>query len=272
MIEETGDRESADNKANSKQERPKESPPALAVGNEEKNCKSVATNCYAEGKKRDIYDKFFLTLSFLTFIAAAIATVATINVASLTRKTLEGFTAQLTLDHPPRLHISNVVIWEHSRREERGVTLRPDVDIDGRFPLVNVGKGTAEIKKMWCEVIWTSNPLPMYRSFYDNTGNQCGAFGSIPTSDRFKPGIGPRHDTVGPFDMRPGDGAMWEFKTTVPANYTPNMKLWVWGAIQYKDRVSEHSYVFARYYDPLLGRFAPELNSDYEGQETDDKK
>jgi hypothetical protein len=27
---------------------------------------------------------------------------------------------------------------------------------------------------MWCEVLWTADPLPMHRSFYDDVPNKCG--------------------------------------------------------------------------------------------------
>uniref|UniRef100_E6VER2 Uncharacterized protein n=2 Tax=Rhodopseudomonas palustris TaxID=1076 RepID=E6VER2_RHOPX len=180
---------------------------------------------------------------------------------------------QLTLDHPAKLRISHVEIWESGKRRDDVVVLRPTAEISGRFPLVNVGKDYADVVRMFCEVKWVVGELPMYRSFWEGTPQtKCGDFGRLPTPDEFKPEIKPRFGTVTGLVMRPGFGAMWEFKTIVPNNYTPQMRLLVWGTVQYRDRVSEHSYVFARFYDPNLGRFRAEADPDFEGQESDERR
>jgi hypothetical protein len=192
---------------------------------------------------------------------------AAIKAANEASRQAEASIKQSILDHPARLSIQNVVIWPHDRAEREPIDLRPGAIIDGLFPLINVGRDTAIITGMWCEAKWIEGELPMYRSFFEkNSKERCGDFGSNPRG--FVPEIVPRHGILKePLILQPGYGAVWEFQTTVPEQYTAELRLWVWGAIQYKDGVTEHSYVFARRYDPGKRQFIPETNPDYEGTE-----
>jgi hypothetical protein len=69
--------------------------------------------------------------------------------------------------------------------------------------------------------------------------------------------------------MQSGSGAMWEFQTRVPVDYSSKKRLYVWGAINYKDRIGERSFVFARYYDPAKRQFVRENNPDYDSSDSE---
>lgn len=174
---------------------------------------------------------------------------------------------QIALEHPPHLAAANFEVWPTPGKEDTRVILIPGAKLSGKFPLIATGGDTAVIEYMWCEVDWLPN-LPAYRPFFGIPKHPCDNFGSTPANDAFKASLGPtgpREGKVTEFPMRAGDGAMWEWHTIVPTLYSPDTKLYVWGAVRYRDSMKvEHAYVFARRYDPALGIFTTETNPDYQ--------
>ncbi|CAN5305549.1 hypothetical protein BH10PSE11_BH10PSE11_06040 [soil metagenome] len=131
-------------------------------------------------------------------------------------------------------------------------------NLSGFAFVINTGREPATIVKTTCMTYWHQGHLPMYRPY--------NAF--EPKEGIFPPQAG---DCIIDIleHLGTGKAARWSFDTTVPPSYTPSTFLYLLGNVEFKDRLgTRHIVLFARKYDPGLGRFvAVENNPDYESVE-----
>jgi hypothetical protein len=160
---------------------------------------------------------------------------------------------QLTLAHPPRLIVTNFVIWQKNHPHHAPPLMRAGEEIEGYVWIASDGRDTATIVETLCRPFWIKGLLPMYRPYNDMVHSDI----PIPETNR------------NPTVFKPGDLAYWPISTTVPEDYSDNMSLYILGLVFYRDRLNtRRGMVFARKYDITERRFVRATdNPDYESEE-----
>jgi hypothetical protein len=161
----------------------------------------------------------------------------------------------------------NQVLIEVDGKDEVA-SFAPGAIVTGIVGAVNMGRGPLEIVYSLCMPYWRAGKLPMKRPYQGTDVRRLNLATAIPRT-RLRDG---RRETISlapNCQMQSGDVLQWEFETAVPADYTPDMNLYVLGLVIYLDQLrTRRATLFTRRYDFRKGRFLPVKNNPiYEGEE-----
>lgn len=154
--------------------------------------------------------------------------------------------------NPPKLKAVNFFVDK--------TAFKPGQKISGYAYVVNVGRGTADVGDIFCITYWVTGQLPMNRPYFGDlkklpNGHQCDSPRQIDGANHY----------VAVSPLKAGNTVQWQFTDTVPSGYTESESLYVMGTIKYRDGLgTQRWFIFARKYDPSLGRFVPSDNPDYD--------
>jgi hypothetical protein len=179
---------------------------------------------------------------------------------------------QLDMAFAPNVHVINLMLFPENKRGSAPI-IKAGQRLEGEVAFLLMGRQEANITATICSTYWTEKNLPMLRPY--NPGGDRNYFdwcvgpkiigAPVPT------GIETDKEIPPPFKMLPGAVGKWEFKTSVPPNYSQKKQsLYVFGYIIFRDPVMPKRYsLFARKYDPGKGRFVTVKDPNYERENED---
>jgi hypothetical protein len=200
---------------------------------------------------------------------------------------------QLILNHPPRLRITNPVVWAEGANMDVAPVFRPGAAIEGFLWAVNFGRETARLlPPRWtanpfratqiCRLWWGPELLPMCRPYNGDATTSTDQLRVKPKSlqallwgtDTRPAERSRRHDVqdealwVPAAELAPGWIGRWIVRTKVPEDHA-SMRLYLLGYIFYWDRhKTRRGVLFAYKYDSDRHQFIPMTdNPDYWAEE-----
>ena len=137
------------------------------------------------------------------------------------------------------------MIWDAASKPNPPV-IAPGAEIAGSAYAINIGRADALMDKAevnFCRIVWLPERLPMWRFYNGIKRDLADFFQDEETSETRQV-------------LRSGQYARWLLKTTVPPQYTPDLYLYVIGAVFYRDSEgTRRARLFARRYIPGTQQF-----------------